>query len=157
VGAFKAAMQAIVAHCAITVAVAGLLVDHIRNLGCNLVHLYLVGVREILSRQLVADKYRFERFDRRLGVVRRNILRRVGPLGRRGQCYESESKAADDTFHTHKDKSSECRSAELESTCNSSDRRESLRASVTVENKQKKAACTVFCTCREASDATCVG
>jgi len=46
---FKAAMEAIVSHCTVAMAVAGLLVEDFRDLGGHLVGGYLVGVGEIDS------------------------------------------------------------------------------------------------------------
>ena len=53
---FKAAMQAVVAHRTIAVAVAGLLVQHRRNLCGHLVRSHLVRMREIWPGKLRATE-----------------------------------------------------------------------------------------------------
>src|SRR5580704_14773968 len=73
VGSFKAAVQAIVAHRPVAVAVAGLLVQNRRNLRGHLVGSDLIGMREVDSCELVPAQNRRQLLCRSMGVVGRNV------------------------------------------------------------------------------------
>ena len=77
-----ATAQAGVAQGAVATAVAGKLIDHAADLGCQLVDVDLPGIAEVFSCQLGAGENRRQGADleRRRGMIGGNIVGRVGPL-----------------------------------------------------------------------------
>ena len=94
VGILEAAVQAVVAH-AVAIAVAGLLMEHVRNLRRQFVGVRLVRILRVRAPEVGLGQKRrqFRPFRRRSGIVGRDaasfFLRR-GPLGRHGQGYHEE-------------------------------------------------------------------
>ncbi len=86
---FEATAQAGVAQGAIASTIAGKLIYHVRDLGSLLVDVDLPGETEVFAGELVAsqDWGQGAHFERGGGVISRNIVGRVRPLGIAGCGY----------------------------------------------------------------------
>ena len=100
VKAFKAAMQAVVAHGAIAAAVAGLLVEHRRDLGGHLISRDLVRMREVRAGELRTVQERRKRMCRGSWVVGGNIVCGVGKLRGGSQRDQNQSDTTEKTLHS---------------------------------------------------------
>jgi hypothetical protein len=94
VQAFKAAPQAGMTQSAVTAAVAGQLVENVAHLGCILVDVHLPGIAEVISSQFGAGKNWRQRrnLQRCGGMIGRNILGRIRPLGIAHSGYSKDGK-----------------------------------------------------------------
>src|SRR5580698_1670094 len=94
---FIAAVQTVVAH-AVAIAVAGLLVEHGRNLRRQLIGMSLVGILRVRSPEIGLGEYRWEfgPVRRRPGVVSGDaaFILLSGPLRRPGQGHRQQKNQA---------------------------------------------------------------
>ena len=156
VQALEATAQTCMAQSAVAAAIAGQLVQHARNLRGILVDVNLPRVAEVLPGKFgsAQNGRKGTDFQRSRGVVRRNIIGRIGPLcvadGSSARKYKGESPAPEipilhdnSWFHNY---------SKLH---NSSWFHNSFWLVYSSAGEQtKKDGTNVFCSCREASDAT---
>jgi hypothetical protein len=105
VEAFKAGVEAVMAHGFVATAVAGHLVQHRLNL-CVRGHLIdrdLIRVDEVDAGELGTAQHRRQRLGGGAVVVGRNVRGGVTPLGTCGDGQQGDSGERQETLHTHDD------------------------------------------------------
>lgn len=103
--AFEAAMQTVVSHRPVAMAIARLLVEYAGDLGCHFIGDHLVGVREVGAAELCAAQDRWQIFPGSSRVVGRHIVGGIGPLRGRHHSYKTQHYTPKDSFHAQYDKS----------------------------------------------------
>ena len=99
VRSFKAAMQAVVSHHPVAMAVAGLLMQYGGNLCRHLVGGDLVGMGEVDAGKLISAKDGGRGLPGSGGVVGRNVVGGVGPLGGCDHSYKPKSHTSKYSLH----------------------------------------------------------
>jgi len=134
---FKTRVEAVVTHRFVASAVARLLMKNTGDLGGHFEDCNFVWLSEIGAGKLLTVKHCRQRCRRRAHVVSRNVCRGVAPLSRRCDRCNGDGQATEKLSHAQ--------SLPVSSA--------SYFSAFTWEQKRRHEHC---CSCREASDATCV-